>query len=132
MPGNEELRQFLRVDADIEAEIEAAGGRVCGTTRDLSLKGMFVHVSQSFPEGSTCSVLMRLDGQAGAVAVRAKGYVSRASSDGMAIEFTDIIGLDSWDHLRGLVLLNAADSQRAQEQLASHLGLRSPDESGQW
>jgi len=56
--------------------------------------------------------------------VRAKGFVSRAGVGGMAIEFTDIIGLDSWDHLRGLVLLNAEDSQRAQEQLANHLGLR--------
>jgi hypothetical protein len=124
MPGHEDLRQFLRVNADIEAEIEAAGGRVNGVTRDLSLKGMFVQVERSFPEGSTCTILMRLDGRAGAVVVRAKGFVSRAGVGGMAIEFTDIIGLDSWDHLRGLVLLNAEDSQRAQEQLANHLGLR--------
>jgi hypothetical protein len=124
MPGNEELRQFLRVTADIEAEIEAAGGRVNGVTRDLSLKGLFVQVERTFPEGSTCSILMRLDGRAGAVVVRAKGFVSRVVPGGMAIEFTDIIGLGSWDHLRGLVLLNAEDAQRAQEELSNHLGLR--------
>jgi len=122
--ANDELRSFLRVATEIHAEISAAGGTVSGLTRDVSIKGAYILTDQPFPEGSTCTVLLRLDGQRSGGGVRATGYVSRAGADGIAIEFTEIIGLDSWDHLRGLVMLNAEDVPRAQQQLASHVGLR--------
>jgi len=122
--ANDELRSFLRVATAIHAEISAAGGTVSGLTRDVSIKGVFILTDQLLPEGSTCSVLLRLDGQRSGGGVRATGYVSRAVAEGIAIEFTAVIGLDSWDHLRGLVMLNAEDVGRAQSQLAGHVGLR--------
>lgn len=119
-----ENRQFLRVATEVEAEVSGAGGAARGATRDLSLKGMFLHVAEPFPEGSTVRVTLFLDGRGGELTVRALGWVARSSADGMAIEFTELIGLDSWDHLRNVVLLNAEDTQRAQEQFARHRGLK--------
>jgi hypothetical protein len=123
-----DARQFLRVAAELAAEVVAAGGTVRGTTRDVSLKGAYVHVGQPFPEGSTCELTLLLDEgspiAAGMRQVRARGFVSRSDADGMAIEFQELIGLDSWDHLRGLVLLNAEQPLEAQEQFAAHRGLK--------
>ena len=54
----------------------------------------------------------------------ANGYVSRSLPDAMAIEFTELIGLESWQHLRNLILYNAEDPVRAQQEFDTHLGLK--------
>jgi hypothetical protein len=117
-------RQFMRVATEVEAEVSGAGGSVSGATRDLSLKGMFLRVAEPFPEGSTCRITLFLDGRGGDMRAHANGYVARTLIDGMALEFTELIGLDSWDHLRSLVLINAEEPQRALEQFATHVGLK--------
>jgi hypothetical protein len=122
--ANAELRQFPRVATEVEAEVSGAGGSVSGATRDLSLKGMFLRVESPFPEGSTCRITLFIDGRGGDMRAHANGYVARSLIDGMAIEFTELIGLDSWDHLRSLVLINAEEPQRALEQFATHVGLK--------
>jgi len=65
-----------------------------------------------------------LEGRGGDMNIEANGYVVRSLIDGMAIEFTELIGLESWDHLRNLVLYNAEEPIRAQEQFAAHVGLK--------
>ncbi len=124
MPSPSDNRQFMRVATEVEAEIRGAGGTVTGATRDLSLKGLFIHVAVPFPEGSTCRITLFLDGRGGDIDIEANGYVARSLIDGMAIEFTELIGLESWDHLRNLVLYNAEEPIRAQEQFAGHVGLK--------
>jgi hypothetical protein len=123
-----DARQFLRVDAEIAAVAVGAGGTARGFTRDLSPKGAYLQVDLPFPEGSTCEVTLLLEGDTeaaeGAVQVRARGYVSRSDQAGMAIEFESILGLESWDHLRGIVLLNAAEPLVARAQFDAHAGLR--------
>ncbi len=126
-----DARQFLRVDAEIAAVAVGAGGTARGFTRDLSPKGAYLQVDLPFPEGSTCEVTLLLEGDGeaaeraeGAVQVRARGYVSRSDQAGMAIEFESILGLESWDHLRGIVLLNAAEPLVARAQFDAHAGLR--------
>jgi hypothetical protein len=124
MAHGADQRQFLRVSTEVEAEASGAGGTVAGSTRDISLKGMFLLTTEPFPEGSTCRLTLYLDGRAGDLRVVANGFVVRSLIDGMAIEFSELIGLESWSHLRSLVVFNAEEPQRAQEQFAAHLGLR--------
>ncbi len=125
-----DARQFLRVAAEIAAVAVGAGGTARGFTRDLSPKGAYLQVDLPFPEGSTCEVTLLLEGDMvegaraeGAVMVRARGYVSRSDAAGMAIEFESILGLESWDHLRGIVLLNAEEPRIARTQFDAHAGL---------
>jgi hypothetical protein len=124
MGRDSNLRQFLRVVTEVEADVSGAGGTVTGATRDLSLNGMYLHLVSPFPEGSTCRAILFLDGRGGDVQVLVNGYVARCGSDGMAVEFKELIGLDSWEHLRNLIIYNAEDPAKAQREFATHMGLR--------
>lgn len=126
---NEDAREFLRVAAAVDAVVVGAGGTTHGTTRDLSPKGAYVAVTTPFPEGSTCEVTLTIEqadpvSHADGITIRARGFVTRCDAGGMAIAFQEILGLDSWDHLRALVALNAEDADRARAQLADCVGLR--------
>ncbi|MBA2480636.1 MAG: PilZ domain-containing protein [Planctomycetes bacterium] len=119
-----ENRKFLRVTTEVEVDVTGAGGSASGTSSDLSLNGMLLKADAPFPEGSTCRATLFLDGRSGGARVVADGYVARTLPDGMAIEFTELLGLESWQHLRNLILYNAEDPVRAQAEFDSHLGLK--------
>ena len=48
----------------------------------------------------------------------------RHGPGGCAIQFDEIVGLDSLDHLRNLVRFNAADPEQVEREFHEHLGLR--------
>lgn len=118
-------REFTRVSITFEVRILFEGGRaVSGWTRDVSLRGIEVDVSNTEPTGTRCHVTILLDGPNGSGSVRARGRVVRADGENMGIEFTEIEGLDSWDHLRNLVFYNAPPDGSVEAEFANHLGLK--------
>jgi hypothetical protein len=118
-------REFTRVTRTIETELRAPAGVVHGLARDISLKGMFVECQPTLAAGTECEASVFLSTEEDPEwRVEAKGRVARVASDGLAIEFRDLIGLDSYWNLRSIVLYNSPDPERAEKEFAQHSGLR--------
>jgi hypothetical protein len=119
-------REFSRVRVHLKAEI-TANGRVHrdGTMENLSLKGGFFRTIDSPRDGVPVDVRLHLDGTD--VTVHTQGFVVRAGPAGCAIQFTEIIGMDSLEHLRNLILFNASNPQQVEKEFHDHLGLRRPE-----
>lgn len=116
-------REFSRVNVHLRGEITAEGvAHVDGTIEDLSLKGAFFRAAVTPRIGVSCDVRLRLDGTE--IEVHALGKVVRITPDGCAIQFTEIIGIDCLEHLRNLILFNAADTGQVEREFHGHLGLR--------
>lgn len=122
-------REFTRVRTRIAVDLDLPQGRIEGSTRDVSLNGAFVAVSATIAEGTSCLATLHVDGRGGAVAVRAQGRVVRVLEGGVAVHFDELLELDSYEHLRNLVLYNAADPAQAEQEFDSHLGLKRVDPS---
>ncbi|MCK6551448.1 PilZ domain-containing protein [Myxococcota bacterium] len=93
---------------------------------NVSLNGAFVAMSVPPPVGARCQVridLGALDEDGQPMEVRAIGRVVRVEARGCALQFVELHGLASLEHLRNLVLYNAREPARAEEEFRSHLGL---------
>ncbi len=119
-------REFSRVQVHLNAEVTANGVRhEGGAMENLSLKGGFLRIANGPPEGALCDIRLHLDGTE--VVVHAQGTVVRMGPAGSAIQFTEIVGLDSLEHLRNLILFNAHDPHQVEQEFHDHLGLKRDD-----
>lgn len=118
-------REFSRVAVNLRAEVTAAGTiHRDGAMENLSLKGGFFRTTSAPDEGQRCEVRLHLEGTG--VEVHASGQIVRSGPAGCAIQFTEIIGIDSLEHLRNLILFNSHDPAQVEREFKQHLGLR-PD-----
>jgi len=116
-------REFSRVAVHLRAEVTASGTiHRDGTMENLSLKGGFFRTTNAPAEGQPCDVRLHLDGTG--VEVHAAGHVVRSGPAGCAIQFTEIIGIDSLEHLRNVILFNSHDPAQVEREFHEHLGLR--------
>jgi chemotaxis protein CheX len=116
-------REFSRVPVHLRAEVRLTAGRqLDGTMEHVSLKGGFFRTAAHIPEGAACDVRMRLEGTE--IAVHAQGTVVRPGEGGVAIQFLEIVGIDSLEHLRNLILFNASDPHQVEREFHDHLGLK--------
>ena len=119
-----EQREFTRIPIRRTAEIVTdTAGVVAEPTRDISAKGLYVEGASSLPTGLFCRVRLPLLGVPGAATIVTDGRIVRSEPSGVAIEFTGM-DLDSFHHLRNLVLYNATDPARVESEFENHLGLR--------
>lgn len=131
MKNEENKREFSRVPLQIEVEVSPGQQPiVVSQTKDVSLKGLYLVCDSPLPLGSDCRVALLLGGGDNPVRIEVSGKIARVDSSGMGLEITEIIGTDSFDHLRNLVLYNAANADQVEEEFHSHLGLkrREPEE----
>ncbi len=110
--NNDERRKYSRVAfaTEIFIDIEANGKivKVRGSSRDLSLKGLFVGSDDSFTTGTKCDVRISLTGSIDKIELQINGSVARVSENGMGIAF-DSMDVDSYSHLKNIVQYNSAD-----------------------
>jgi hypothetical protein len=123
-------REFTRVRTRIPVDIDHAGGRIEGSTQDISLNGMFVATDATLAANTPCQAVLHIDGRGGAIVIRANGAVIRTLSGGIALHFNELVELDSYEHLRNLILYNASDPAQAEQEFDSHLGLKRVDPAG--
>lgn len=128
MLGGMNQREFTRVRTTIPIDcVVQGGGNVSGSTRDVSLNGCFVACEHPLPDDARCLVTMHIDGRGGAVRVLANAEVIRSRAGGFALHFLELLEVDSYEHLRNLILYNAEDPNQAEQEFDSHLGLKRVD-----
>ena len=124
-----EKRGFSRAPVSVEIEVTADGfGLSAQNVRDVSIGGVCLGpCEQHTPLGAPCQVRLFVGGRASGVCIEAAGEVVRVDDAGVGIMFTEINGTQSYHHLRQLVLLNSGDPDRAGQEFAAHVGLKSRD-----
>lgn len=116
-------REFSRSPVHIEVRLTAGDETaIKGTLHDVSVKGVFLATDARAPLGSECQVSLLLEGGAEPIRAEARGKVVRSDAQGMAIEFTET-DPDSLTHLQKLVLYNAPDTDKAEQEIADSVGL---------
>jgi len=76
--------------------------------------------------GTTCTCTLILDGGESQVRIRAAGVVMRHVDNGMAIRFDELLDAESYDHLCQLIRYNALDPEKAEREIAAHIGIKRP------
>jgi len=116
-------REFTRVPTRLEVRLTVDGRVIPNTgSQNVSLKGMLIHTQEELETGTTCQITIVLAG--GEIEVEVEGVVVNAYPDGTAFQFTKILGVDSYEHLRNLVLYNAADTEQVEDEFRTHIGLK--------
>ena len=129
MDSHSDRREFTRVQVKLEAEL-STGGKVFikGTLGDLSMNGMYLTCGGTLPLDTPCQVMLILDGGQGAMCVQATGRVQRIEDGGLALQFTEILGQESAQHLQNLILLNSCDDvEQVEQEFCEHVGLKEKD-----
>jgi hypothetical protein len=128
MAEHDNKRNFSRVRTHIDVEL-ACGDRIaCGRLTDVSMQGVGLDCDEELPLQAECLVKLFLgEPRESAICIEAKGNVARSTGNGIGVVFTEI-DLDSYDHLRNLVLLNANDVARIEGEFKEHLGLKKSED----
>lgn len=120
----EDHREFSRVGINIRATVQAKGEEIISTgTHDVSMKGLLVKSKTDWPIGTECDIHLILEGQSPPVNIEVKGRVQRITEEGIAMLFTEV-GLEAYEHLHNLVMLNTDDPDKVEQEFSSHLGLK--------
>ncbi|NOX34433.1 MAG: PilZ domain-containing protein [Deltaproteobacteria bacterium] len=110
--NNDERRKHSRVGftTAIQILLEVNGKEInCkGSSRDLSLKGIFISTDKKFPSGTKCSIKVCLTGTIDKIELLMKGTVVRITDNGMGIVF-DSMDVDTYSHLKNIVHYNSMD-----------------------
>lgn len=116
-------REFSRVPVHLRAEVSVGGAPLAeGTFENLSLKGGLFRSKALPAPGARVDVRLHLEGTE--IEVHAQGTVVRPGAGGVAIQFTEIVGIDSLEHLRNLILFNTHDPHQVEQEFHEHLGLK--------
>jgi len=123
---DQDAREFTRVKVKVEIAVDSESGTapVRGAIRDASANGVFVTTSDTLPEGQPCTVTILLTGDPSGPVIRANGEIARSTAEGMAVRFTEILGENSFEHLRRLVMYNSRETGRVAEEFDEHLGIK--------
>lgn len=108
-------RKKLRVDfkTNIFLKTDLSEIHIEGSSKDLSLKGMFIHTREETAIGAKCRVEVNLTGMTEPLSLHMQGKIIRKDPNGIAVEF-DSMDLDSYTHLKNLVRYNTADPDDVQ------------------
>lgn len=117
-------REFARVTVPIECEVQLEERCIPSSLRDVSMIGAFLPTTEIVPAATKCRLLIFLDGRTGRSRIEADARIVRSDAGGMALEFEDLVGLDSYWHLRSLVVYNAQDPEAAEREVDEHVGIR--------
>jgi len=116
------VREFTRNEIHIHATVRSEyGPDIQGQTRVLSMNGVFVESECALPVDSHCHVTLTLgDGE---THIDVEASVAHVYDDGLALAFEEMEP-ESFQHLRRLVLYNARDLNRVEEELENHVGFK--------
>ena len=124
MKNSENLREFSRVPTRFEVEVSFEGRPpIRGTTNSISMKGFFIECDHSLPVGADCQIVLFLNDQADKMRINVSGKIVRLEENGMVVGFSKL-PMESFNHLRNLVLYNSFETAQVEKEFKEHLGLR--------
>ena len=119
-------RKFTRVYSHVPVDVDAGDKVVSGAVRDVSFEGLWLPTATPFPEGTRCLVTIHLSES---IKIRADGVVVRSEPDGIAVQFLELLDLESHGHLRNLILYNSHETDVVEQEFDRHLRLRASNPS---
>ena len=122
-----EKRGFSRVPFNTQIEVRAKGRLIRSQEGvNISMRGILLTTAEAIPPAETpCQVTIVLGGTEHPVIIDAKGTMVRSQEGSLAVEFTEL-DLDSYHQLQRLIVNNADDPERAEQEFAAHWGIRKP------
>jgi hypothetical protein len=123
----DDRRGFVRVPFNTEVEVDVQG-KVLRSREgiNLSMSGIRLDLGEPIPSpGTPCRVKIILQASANRVTLGANGKVVRSAPGSLAVEFSEL-DVDSYHHLRNLILNNTDEPEKAEREFASHWGIRPP------
>lgn len=119
-------REFTRVRSHIPVDVESSDKTASGAVGDISFEGMWFPTDMPLAEGTPCRVTIHLSEF---IKIRADAVVVRSQSDGLAVKFLELLDLESYGHLRNLILYNSTDTETVEQEFEKHLFSPSTDPS---
>jgi PilZ domain-containing protein len=122
-----EKRDFLRIPFETDVEVRWSGGLIKPKSGlNISMSGLGFSTDHRLPAlGSACNVNIILTAADTRLVIAAGGNVVRLHQGTVGIEFSEL-DLDSYHHLRKLIVNNAEDPDRAEQEFEAHWGIRKP------
>ena len=125
--GTSDRRGFIRVPFNTEVAIDT-GGRLIRSNKGINISMSGLHLSSDEPcpaPDTPCRVTINLQSSENRVLIEARGKITRTEPGNMAVEFTEL-DLDSYHHLRQLILNNTDEPEKAEQEFDTHWGIRRP------
>lgn len=124
-------REFTRVDVDIAAEVQRPGGHpIMGVVEVISMNGLMIAAEDSLPDGLHCQIKLILRGGVEPLAFEVFAEVVRYNKPNkLAFAFTQI-PIESYSHLKNIVLANASEADVVENEFDTHLGIRPKGKPG--
>ena len=121
----DEKRDFVRVPFRTDTSIRTRDRTIwSSSTLDISMNGIRIATAEAAPpEGTLCEIEIVLTETPAPAIIEARGSIVRSMAGTLAVHLTEI-DLDSYEHLRQLILNNAKDPERAEQELRAHWGIR--------
>ncbi len=112
-----EKRKNTRVAFRTEVEVSTLDETFLARadTRDISLQGVFLRTDRKLPLNQHCDLQIKLTGASSVLSICAKGRVVRQDDNGVGIVFEGV-DLDSYFHLKNLLLYNADDPREIEHE----------------
>src|SRR5262245_49098471 len=124
MKAESNRREFTRVPMQRTVEVTSTKGNpIIHQVKDVSLNGLYLQCEQPLPLGTDCRVTFFL-GEKEDPQIVIYGQVARVDASGMGIEITEIVGIESFEHLRNLVLYNSSDINQVEQEFHNHIGIK--------
>lgn len=122
-----EKRDFIRVPFRMNTAVRTGDRTIwSSSTLDISMSGLRVATNESPPPaGTPCEIEIVLAETPSAVIIEAGGTIVRSEPGTLAVHFNEV-DIDSYEHLQLLILNNAADPERAEQEFRTHWGIRKP------
>ena len=120
-----EQREFSRVSVAMRVQVTSGKKTIFSPQlKNVSMSGIFLISPEKLPAGSECQVAIFLEARENQERIEARGKVIRIDDAGMAIHFEEIIGPESYHHLRNLVLYNAPNAEKMEKEIEDHIGIK--------
>ena len=112
-PSNtDNRRKFDRVEfatpIRIILDIDGKAVELSGSSKDLSMKGIYIDTDRRFKPGTPCSVKIHLTGSSEKIELIIQASITRQTGKGMGICF-DSMDVDTYAHLKNIVKYNCME-----------------------
>jgi DNA-directed RNA polymerase subunit E'/Rpb7 len=125
MSGDLERREFSRSPIKFDVEVHFEKGMITtDRTRDVSMNGIYLYTNGKYTLNTPCQMIIYLGERGPRPRIVVNGKISRVDDEGIAVEFAEVIGQESFLHLQRLVAYNSLDPDKAVEEFKKHFGIK--------